>query len=100
MGASSVIRANKDSYSNTLATTLGQDKLEELKAIISPALPACPTFATAGCSDSVVQGAVNFARSWRVLSNTPTAGMNQIDVMVTWTDHGNRTITLSSGVSQ
>jgi prepilin-type N-terminal cleavage/methylation domain-containing protein len=100
MGASSVIKANKTSYGNTLATTLAQDKLEELKARTSSALPNCASFAATGCSDSVTQAGVNFARSWQVLGNTPTTGINQIDVRVAWTDYGNKTVTLSSNVPQ
>jgi prepilin-type N-terminal cleavage/methylation domain-containing protein len=100
MGASSVIRANKSSYGNTLATTLAQDKLEELKSRTSSALPICPLFTTSGCSDSVTQAGTTFARSWQILTNTPATGISQIDVRVTWTDYGNKTVTLSSNIPQ
>jgi prepilin-type N-terminal cleavage/methylation domain-containing protein len=100
MGASSVIRANKSSYGNTLATTLAQDKLEELKSRTSSALPICPSFTTSGCSDSLAQAGTTFARNWQILTNTPATGINQIDVRVTWTDYGNKTVTLSSNIPQ
>jgi prepilin-type N-terminal cleavage/methylation domain-containing protein len=100
MGASSVIKANKTSYGNTLGTSLAQDKLEELKSRTSSALPICPAFTTSGCSDSVTQAGVTFTRNWQILTNTPATGINQIDVRVTWTDYGDKTVTLSSNISQ
>lgn len=101
MGATSVIRTNKSSYGTTLATTVAQDRLEELKARTSSALPSCPDYADTGtCSDTIVQAGVSFQRHWRILSNTPSSGINRIDVRVTWTDYRDNTLTLSSNVPQ
>jgi hypothetical protein len=85
-----VIKANQSSYSATIAINLAQDKLEELKA-----LPA--SLASGGPVTDTINGET-FSRSWSVTANSPISGMQRIDVTVTWTDYGSRSITLSSAV--
>lgn len=92
VGATSIIRANNTSYLHTIATNLAQDKLEELKAA---------TVANIGPgNDTRLQGGVTFTRTWTVTANTPTLGVNQIDVTVTWTDYTAHTLMVSSAVQQ
>lgn len=100
VGATSVMRANQTGLYSTIATNLAQDKLEELKANTVSALPPCPTYATSGCSDTKPSSSVNFNRSWEIISNSPVAGVNQIDVQVQWTDYTSHTLTVSSAVKQ
>jgi type IV pilus modification protein PilV len=90
ISATSVIKANQGSYSTTIAINLAQDKLEELKA-----LPA--SLASGGPVTDTINGET-FSRSWTVTANSPISGMQRIDVTVTWTDYGSRSITLSSAV--
>jgi type IV pilus modification protein PilV len=90
ISATSVIKANQSSYSATIAINLAQDKLEELKA-----LPA--SLASGGPVTDTINGET-FSRSWSVTANSPISGMQRIDVTVTWTDYGSRSITLSSAV--
>ena len=92
-GAGSVMRANATSYHSTIATSLAQDKVEELKArnesIIISAGPV---------TDNV--GGVNFTRTWTVTPNTPVAGTKQVDVTITWQNYGPHVMTVSSAVMQ
>jgi type IV pilus modification protein PilV len=100
MGATSVMRANQTSYNNTLATNLAQDRLEQLKALTVSSLPSCPSYATAGCSDTSTTSGVTFTRSWQIIANSPTTGVNRLDVQVSWTDYMSRSITISSAIKQ
>lgn len=99
-GATSVMRANQMSYLNTVATSLAQDKLEELKAMTVSALPNCPTYTTPNCSDSPSYSGATFSQSWRIIPDSPVAGVNQIDVKVDWTDYISHSFTISSSVIQ
>lgn len=100
VGATTVMRSNQTSYFNTLATNWAQDKLEEFKAMTVSSLPSCPSYATAGCSDTKSSSGLTFTRSWQILANTPTTGVNEIDIRVTWTDYKSNTLTISSAVKQ
>lgn len=100
MGATAVMRANQTSYFNTLATNWSQDKLEELKAVTASALPNCPSYTTAGCSDTKTSSGLVFTRSWQVIANQPVTGINRVDVKLDWKDYASRTLTVSSAVKQ
>ena len=91
VGATTVMRSNKTSYFNTIATNLAQDKMEELKATTASSI-------TSGSDTPPAVNGVSFSRSWTVTANQPTAGVNQIDVTVTWTDYKSNTLTISSAV--
>lgn len=98
VGATSIMRANQTSYFSTIATNSAQDKLEEFKAKTASALPNCPTYTTSGCSDSPSYSGLSFNRSWRIITNSPIAGVNQIDVKMDWTDYIAHSLTISSAV--
>ncbi|MBI2360367.1 MAG: prepilin-type N-terminal cleavage/methylation domain-containing protein [Deltaproteobacteria bacterium] len=100
IGATSVMRANQTSYFNTVATNLAQDKLEELKATAVASLPSCPSYATSGCSDTRTSLGLTFSRSWQIIANSPTPGVNRLDVKIDWTDYISHSITISSAVRQ
>lgn len=93
VGAGSIMRANHSSYNHTIATGLAQDKIEELKA------KAVTNIVSGGPAVTTVNN-VNYTRTWTVTPNNPAAGVNKIDVSVTWTDYTNRTLTISSAVKQ
>ncbi|MBI2997199.1 MAG: prepilin-type N-terminal cleavage/methylation domain-containing protein [Deltaproteobacteria bacterium] len=100
VGATSVMRANQTSYFNTIATNIAQDKLEELKGMTVAALPSCPSYTTAGCSDTKTSLGLTFSRSWQIIANSPTSGVNRLDVKVDWTDYRSHSLTFSSAVKQ
>jgi type IV pilus modification protein PilV len=91
MSTASVIKANQVSYYTSLANTLAQDKLEQLKATPS-------SIASGGPVTDTISGK-SFSRSWTVTANSPATGMHKIDVTVTWTDYQSRSITLSTAVN-
>ncbi|HKZ78164.1 MAG TPA: prepilin-type N-terminal cleavage/methylation domain-containing protein [Pyrinomonadaceae bacterium] len=100
VGATSVMRANQTSYFNTIATNIAQDKLEELKGSTIAALPSCPSYTTAGCSDTKTSLGLTFSRSWQIIANSPISGVNRLDVKVDWTDYRSHSLTFSSAVKQ
>lgn len=96
MGVASIMRANQTSYFTTIATSLAQDKLEELKA--NPAsIASCAT----NCDNPVpIFDNVTFTRTWVVTEDTPVAGVKQIEVTVTWTNYTDHSLTMSSAVKE
>jgi len=110
IGATSVMRANQTSYFSTIATNLGQDKLEQLKAMTVSALPTnCTSYTVSGCFDycttqscssTAPTSGMRFNRSWQIITNSPVSGVNRIDVKVNWTDYLSHTLTISSAVKQ
>jgi len=108
VGATSVMRANQTSYFNTIATNIAQDKLEELKGMTVAALPSCPSYTTAGCSDTRTSLGLTFSRSWQIIANglvdpttgLPVGGVYRLDVKIDWTDYTSHTLTVSSAVKQ
>jgi len=95
IGVSSVIRANQRSFLYSIATTLAQDKLEELKAKSPENIVSCAS----NCDSQVPQtDNVSFTRTWVVSDNSPMAGVKQIDVTVQWADHTSHTLKMSSTV--
>jgi len=96
IGAASIMRGNQAALYSTIATNLAQDKLEELKAKTSANINT-----TGSPENKSVSGVpVTFTRSWTVASNSPTTGVKQIDITVSWTDYTNHSVTLSSAVKE
>lgn len=106
IGTVTLTRTNADSHARANAINLAQSRFEELKAMNGPMrtalLATCPAFTSGGCSDSGALSGTTFARSWKFATVAlPTGGnATQIDVKVDWTDHGNRSLTLSTAVPQ
>ena len=92
-GAGSVMRANETSYNSTIATSLAQDKVEELKARNASVL-----ISEGPVTDNV--GGIDFTRAWTVTPNSPVVGTKQVDVTVTWQDYTPHVLTISSAVLQ
>ena len=89
--ATSVVRANRTSYFNTIAANLAQDKLEELRAK-TPAdvIPGGPVVDT-------VYGAA-FTRSWTVAADSPMNGLKRVEITVAWTDYVPHSLIVSAVV--
>jgi len=97
IGATSILRANQTSYFNTVAANLAQDKLEELKARTVANIISC----SSNCdSPALTYKNVTFTRTWIVTANSPTNGVNRLDVSVQWKDYTNHTLTASSAIRQ
>ncbi len=94
IGAGSVMRANQTSYFSTIAISLAQDKLEELKAN-----PATRTSCSTNCDNTVpTHDRVAFTRTWVVTDGSPVPGVSRVDVQVDWTDYMPHTVSISSAV--
>ena len=97
IGVSSVIRANERSYLSSIATTLAQDKLEELKAMSPGSISSC----SLDCDIEVpTTDNVSFTRTWVVSDNVPATGVIQIVVTVDWDGHSAHSLTMSSIVKK
>lgn len=92
-GMTTAMRANQTSYLSAVATSLAQDKLEELQAK-NP-----PDIAPGGPVTSTVAG-VTFARSWTVAANSPAVGLRRIDVTVSWKDYTERSLTAAAVIKE
>lgn len=97
IGATSIMKANQTSYFNTVAANLAQDKLEQLKATTVANITSC----SSSCdSPAPKYKNVTFTRTWTVTANSPTNGVNRLDVSVQWKDYTNHTLTASSAIRQ
>jgi Tfp pilus assembly protein PilV len=81
----------------SIATALAQDKIEQIRQAAS----------VSNGSDGPLQpnGSANgiFSRNWTVYTNSPTTGVNRVDVTVSWrerTSTSNQAITLVTLVPQ
>jgi len=96
-----VIQGNFISSNVTVATSLAQDKMEQLKVTT---LPTCPTATTAGCFDGPLnsQGTTSspgniYNRSWVVTDRADLGtSLKEIDITVSWRDYISRSVTLST----
>ena len=84
-----VIKGNSFSNRMTQATTLAQDKMEELKGMSYASMTSGNDTPSAG-----------FQRTWTVTPDSPAADMATIVVTVTFPWNGTRTVTLSTLRSQ
>lgn len=89
--ATSIMKANKTSYSSTIATSLAQDKLEELRA-------KTPANVNSGGPLVDTVSGVTFTRTWTVTAGSPVVGVKRIDVVVVWTDYMTNSLTVSAVV--
>ena len=102
-GATTVMKSNHGSYNNTIATTLAQDKLEELMA--GTALPNCPDYTSPGCSNTFTPpsgSSVTFDRSWEIKPDDidlGVTGITRINVKIEWTDQNAHSLIVSTAVN-
>ena len=91
-----VIRGNMTNDNMTIAINLAQDKMEQLKAqkkLVND--DHCPS---AGDRAITAAGTPNgiFNRCWRIVDSALGPQLKQIDVMISWRDHQNREIVVST----
>jgi len=95
------IQANAYARRMTTATSLAQDKLEEIRNMAYTAVTtgsdSSPLTETGGTGGS---GAI-YTRSWTVATDSPIAGTKTVTVTVTWTDQmGPHTVQLQTIIAQ
>jgi hypothetical protein len=91
-----VIRGNLTNDNITVAINLAQDKLEQLKAqkkLVND--DRCPS---AGDLAITATGTPNgiFNRCWRIVDSPLGPQLKQIDIMISWRDHENREMAIST----
>lgn len=95
-GAITITKANKTSQFHTAATNMAQDKLEQLKSTSVGFVTTCAS----ACETAPTSQGVTFTRTWVVTQNSPSAGVNKIDVTVSWRDYATHTVTVTSAIPQ
>lgn len=95
-GAISITRANKTAQFHTMATSLAQEKLEQLKSTSVAFVSNCPSSCEAAPPTYL---GVTFTRHWDIVLNAPQPGLKQITVTVDWKDYTNHTVTVISAMS-
>ena len=102
LNTNGVFRGNRRSDTLTVATNLAQDKIEELKArAVLTNLNNCaltgtgPEPADLKITASGHTGGI-YDRCWAIQDSTLGAHLKQVDVTVSWQDHGLRDVTLST----
>lgn len=96
VGAVTITKANKTSQFYTMATNMAQDMAEQLKATSVSQVVTC----SSSCETAPTFQGVTFTRTWVVTANSPSAGINKIDVTVAWTDYAAHTVTVTSAMPQ
>jgi hypothetical protein len=92
----SVIRGNLDSTSNTIASNLAQDKLEQLSAIrVLDNVDRCPDSGERGISANGGPGGI-FDRCWTIKDSALGSGLKEISVAVSWRDPEPRSVAFST----
>lgn len=102
INTSGVIQGNHRSGTLTVASNLAQDKIEELRARATLAIlnncsgstvtlePAEMKITSIGAPGGI------YDRCWTVQDSVLGVGLKQVDVTVSWTDYGQRSVTLST----
>jgi len=93
-GAISIMRANKTAQFHTMATTLVQEKLEQLKSTSVAFVSSCAN----NCETAPTYLGVTFTRTWDVAVNQPQPGLKQITVTIQWSDYTSHTISVISAM--
>jgi prepilin-type N-terminal cleavage/methylation domain-containing protein len=100
----SVVRSNRVSNGLSVATTLAQDQVEQLRALdpdTNPAALAAGTHADPN-NPITVAGAPGgqYSRQWSVTRNSPVPGLSTVTVTVSWSDGPQRTVRVMAYVCQ
>jgi hypothetical protein len=92
----SVFRQQTISDNSTIAIHLAQDKIEALQALnLFPDIDLCPSGGDRGISaKSGVAGI--FDRCWKIAQSPLDDRLKQIDVTVSWRDHQDHRVALST----
>ena len=93
-----VMQGNYISGNYTIATSLAQDKMEEL--LVQTSFTDVDNCTNPPDQDITATGGTGgiYDRCWEIAAPSPSLGANlkQIDVTVSWRDYLNRTVTLST----
>ena len=102
INTSGVIQGNHRSGNLTVASNLAQDKIEELKGrVILANLNNCSESAVtlepaeSKITSTGTAGGI-YDRCWTVQDSLLGVGLKQVDVTVSWTDYGRRSVKLST----
>jgi Tfp pilus assembly protein PilV len=91
-----VIRGQTVNDNFTVALHLAEDKLEQLKAQANLVNDnRCPAAGDHGLSPTGAPGGI-FERCWRIGDSSLSANLKQVDVTVSWRDHDDHEIALST----
>jgi Tfp pilus assembly protein PilV len=71
------------SKNQSIATTLAEDKIEQIRTLSTIASGSDGPFNPDGTSGGI------FSRSWTVTANSPTVGVSRVEVVVSWPDRPN-----------
>ncbi len=98
-----VVRSNRVSNALSVATTLAQDQIEQLRALDPSTNP--PALRAGDHDDPnnrTASGAPRgpFMRRWSVIRDSPAPGLSTVTVAVSWTDGATRTVRLTAYVCQ
>src|SRR5262249_17674884 len=91
-----VIRANLTNDNITIAINLAQDKMEQLKVqkqLVND--DRCPSGGDRAITAAGTPNGI-FDRCWRIVDSVLGPHLKQIDVMISWRDHENREIVVST----
>jgi prepilin-type N-terminal cleavage/methylation domain-containing protein len=88
-------RANVDAGDLSAATSIGEAKVEELKALPLSALVSGGPEAVTKAGRVGGSGAI-YQRSWTVSDNTPMNDAKRVTVNVSWSSHGGRALTFDT----
>jgi hypothetical protein len=91
-----VIRGNLTNDNTTVAINLAQDKMEQLKAqkkLVNE--NRCPDMGDRAITATGTPHGI-FDRCWRIVDSPLGPQLKQIDVTVSWRDHENREITVTT----
>jgi type II secretory pathway pseudopilin PulG len=92
----SVIRGNRDSTNYTIASSLAQDKLEQLSALpVLNNVDRCPNSGEQGISAGGTPGGI-YDRCWTIKDSALGSGLKEISVTVHWQDSEPREVALST----
>ena len=68
------------SKNQSVATTLAEDKIEQIRTLSTVTSSSDGPLNADGTSGGI------FSRSWTVTANSPTAGISRLEVVVSWRD--------------
>jgi prepilin-type N-terminal cleavage/methylation domain-containing protein len=85
------IHANAKARRMTIAATLAQAKMEEIRNL--------PYAAIGEGSDQVTDSGVPYSRTWTVCVNCPVEGTREVTLTVQWPDQGTQSIKLETIIS-
>lgn len=92
----SVMRGNSTNTEYSVAVNLAQDKIEQLKSLTTlDETDNCPASGDVGISATGLSGGI-YNRCWEVAASELGDKLKQINVTVSWRDHEDRSVHLTT----